>query len=750
LIKRTAILLLFGVVGGLLAWAGINLLFSTFMLYDDEGYVLLTLRDFSRHGALYDQIFTQYGPAFYLIYGALQHLLHFAWTNTTGRWITLVNWSGTTVFCTLLMWRARAAWPFVLFVLVDVFAYLWIMIQEPMHPGSTITLLVAGAAWLGWEMLRAGRMNLFAGLLGVIGALLALIKINVGVFLILSAGFWLLLGTSGLRLPRKQLGLACLGLILPALLMRALLGEPWVLTFAIIAGLAAVSVVLGVTPATQVRPINGPANWCWFVGAGLGVTAIVAGLVLARGTSLGGLWEGVIIAPLKHPGIYAFPVRWRPAVVWVALGAALLLLTATLRPDNRRLALAIAWIRVVTTLLFQIVLLPWFSSSQAAIGLCYGVPLAGLFAWPLRSSPQNAPANQARAWLAILLVFQGLHAYPVAGSQLNWGTFLWVPLMVLGLEEALDVLLEKQTDTARRLRLVVFTVVCSLTFFITQTLVQVARHNHLNNEPLELPGAEHIGMPANYSSAIRVITENARVHGDVLLSLPGAYSLNLWSGVDTPTLANVTHWFSLLTPERQQAVIARLDSSPRSLFIVQHNILASLMETGFHPKGPIMDYVYASYHRAFGIEGYSFWVRNGRSIAPLSTGTLQRTEETKPDAYRLSLTLAARHGDIARIEVRSIIGQPWLVLTLDASNTRTELTPLHLDGSTAGPARPADWPLNLKELDRVDLFFTSSKPKPPPESLEAILLDGEGRHLGTARVLASNGGERPPAPPRHP
>jgi hypothetical protein len=65
--------------------------------------------------------------------------------------------------------------------------------------------------------------------------------------------------------------------------------------------------------------------------------------------------------------------------------------------------------------------------------MSYGVTLAWIFVVPLCADDRGAAA---RAWVALLLVFQFLHAYPVAGSQINWGTCLWVPLLALGLHDA--------------------------------------------------------------------------------------------------------------------------------------------------------------------------------------------------------------------------------------------------------------------------------------------------------------------------
>lgn len=744
--KRIPLILFFASLASVLIWFGHVLQFSVFMLYDDEGYILITLRDFGRHGSLYDQVYSQYGPAFYLFYDTLRQLLGFEWTNTTGRWVTLVNWSGTAGLCAWLVWRASKSWPLAAFVLTTVFTSLWIMVREPMHPGSTVTLWVAGTAWLGWECIRAGRTTWFAVVIGFAGAFLALTKINVGVFLILSGGFWLLLGSEVGRPVRGRMLLAGAGLILPALLMQALIHEPWVQTFALVGGLAVAGAVLGAAPAARALPL-GKSAWIWFIGTGLVFTIIVVGLLTIRGTSLLEFWHGVFMGPLQHPAIYATSVKWRPETLWISIGCTLLVVTAKLRPDDRLITLLIAWAKVLAAALFSLTLLPQMADVLGFLGLCYGLPLAALFAWPLQNDEAGLAGRQARAWLALLMVFQSLHAYPVAGSQVNWGTFLWIPLLALGLHEALGLLFTAHHPRlSAAIRGTVFTLLLALTGYMLWTFVQVSRFARDTSTLLRVPGAENIGLPAHYSSALGVLTENARVHGDVLISLPGSYSLNLWSGVDTPTLTNATHWFSLLTPEQQEAMIRRMEASPRSIFIVQHNILADLIGHGFRPKGPLLAYLRASFRRAFSIDGYTFWIKNARSIAPLSTGTLQPVKGGPAGRMELTLTLDRHPGMVDRVELRTVMGEPLRAAVLNATNAEATITPLNLDNTAAANARSWIWPLNLDKPSRLTLTFPNNPTLEhvPFTILEAVLIDAAGKRLASARILPLDGLDLPP------
>jgi riboflavin transporter FmnP len=116
---------------------------------------------------------------------------------------------------------------------VGVFTYLWVMINEPMHPGGLLGLSVALAAWLGAEAIISRRMLVFAAVTGTIGAAVVLTKINVGVFLLLAAFAWLLLHTP-MAARWARWALALLFVALPFALMHTLFDAAWVRLFALV------------------------------------------------------------------------------------------------------------------------------------------------------------------------------------------------------------------------------------------------------------------------------------------------------------------------------------------------------------------------------------------------------------------------------------------------------------------------------------------------------------------------------------
>ncbi len=698
------------------------------MLYDDEGYVLITLRNFAAEGGLYRDLYSQYGPFFYLAYDALHRLLDFSWTHTSGRWLTLINWLGTAGLCAAIVARGRAPFTLVLFTLVGVFTMLWINVREPIHPGSFTSLLVAAAALAGAVLLGRNHLKVFAVTVGVIATALALVKINLGVFVFLATLAWLALAAPSRRPGAAVIPVAGVGLLLPFVLMSGLLEQGWVFTFALISGISIVGAVAG--SAASIR--SKPAPWTsilWLAGSAACCSALVVLAMGIRGTSPADLIEGVLLGPLRHPGAFAFAFQWMPGTAIFAATAVAGIISLQLRPPTVAVVRATAWIRVIISLLFLLTFLPAFGLSPASAVLNFGLPLAGLFAWPLASTRgARSPADMARAWLALLLVFQGMHAFPVAGSQVNWGAFLWLPLMILGLNDSFAALQREGRflipDLPRKLAQ---TTAAGLMVVMGWNLARPAVVDPHRGELLALPGAERLRLPGVLASAIQITTVNARLHADVLFTIPGCYSFNLWSGVPTPTRANATHWFSLLSVQQQEAIIARLDAADRPLLIVQNQILVSLTEDGFTLHGPLFNHLHATFERAFTVYGYAIWVRKGRTIAPLQTARLFAAE----NGQMITVTLAPLDHPIAGISLKDF--DQNIVYTLDTTDVRVEK--IFWDNRPDSPPEPVTWPLHADQPLRLHVRFPSLPPETLSHEMEVLLLDAEGRTVSSARVL---------------
>ncbi len=728
-----------------LALAGALLLLTSFKPYDDEGYVLLSLVNFADGHALYREIYTQYGPFFYGWTDALHRLLRFDFNHVAARGLTLFYWLGAALCSAWIVHHVTRSIRWTLLALAATFAHLWQMTAEPGHPGGLIAFLVALAAWAGAECIARDRPRTLAVLIGLIGAALALTKINVGLFFFAGAGAWLLLHLAPSALARRTPWLAAIGLaVLPWLLMHSLLVQPWVVTFAAIATASALGVVLFSMPArTAWFPLR---RATWLIAAAAALALAVVALTFTRGGTLADLLEGVIRGPLRHPGVFFFAVVWRPGALVLALLSFLLVLVAHVRTWTTRLHFrtTVAWLRLAWLAVALVAWFGWLPISALGLVISYGLTALPWFVIPLADDPASLAHARLRSWLALLAVTQALHAYPVGGSQIGWGTFLFAPLLALAAAEAAVFLARRpqekchlidDTSVARPRTRWVASLAALAAFGLAAQLLHTGWQRWRTSEPLRLPGAEILRLPELLSARLRAFALNASVHGNELFSLPGLYSFNLWTGRPTPTLANATHWFSLLNPAQQNQIAARLAADPRALVIVERTLLGFIRASGLPVTGPLHDALDRDFTPVLAAGNYELRARRGRTIAPLSTAHLFAAETAGPEKFQLRLCVYTPPGaQLARIEWLDCADESAtrLVRVLDAKDTRAEITPLAPSGAFIGPAVPTAFPATLPRFALITIFSTAPLDQLPRATAVLRLRDAHGALLAEA------------------
>lgn len=696
--RRRILLALSGTV--VLAVIAYWMLFTTFMSHDDEGYVLITLRNYCATGGLYAEVYSQYGPFLYFIHDLGHRLFLYDFTNTSGRLITLLFWVGTSMTCAHLVWRQTRTVTLAVFTAGLTFFHLWLMVGEPIHPGGLIAAIVALGAWLGARQIEQGAMRSLAVAAALLGTALFLTKINVGAFYFAAAGAWFSIQLRNFNHARATTFIVvALLVLLPFGLMASQLGEPWARTFASLSAIASSTMV--VAGWIERRPQTEWKHASWGIGAAFVLSAIIVLTVCLRGTSLAEMVDGVLLAPLRQPGVYHFPPDWKPGTRIV--GAISLLLAGWAWKTRGS---AVAWVLVVIRLLLAIGLclasleaLPFTSHSSI---MSFGVPLAWVFVPRLSSTEKNDRPNAA-PWVGLLLVLQYLHAYPVAGSQIAWGTFLMVPVMALGLGDTLRFLAQHKHNLASA---TIGFLLGGLAVFAAGRLGAIGWQRYIESRPLGLPGAEDLRVPEEYASTLRVLSLNATAHGDSLFSLPGMFSFNEWTGLPAPTLANTTHWFSLLNQKQQDDIVDAIGRSHRPVLIVNRGLLEFLAENDFSIQSPLNDYLANTFTPAFKLGGYEFLIRKGRRIVPLDTAELLQLKSPQPGMApnRLEIIAAIPVGvAIASIELSTLDDKPRVLQRWDKSTGELTGTPINLQGiALAAEARPA-WDTPLPPLVRLDL-----------------------------------------------
>lgn len=721
-------------------------MFSTFMLYDDEGYVLLSLRNFAEHGRLYGAVYTQYGPLPYVLYYGL-HLLGFPLTHVAGRLLTLAAWAGSAGLSCALVWRATRNFGAALATLAAVFVYLWIMVSEPNHPGALIAFLTALLAALGCRLLAEKKNARWAALAGALSTALMLTKINVGVFAALSVGTFLLLHSRHTGLRRAAPWFVAAGLaLLPFALMRSLLGTPWVQIYAAVFALAAVPVAWSAGRAARAEPdfrFSGREVLSALTGT-CAVALIVLGVVLARGSSPAEILDGTLLGPLRHPAHFSLVFPWPPWTLTVAILSLALFVAAVFVHRNPACMMlvdgGVAVLRLLAGLGLAAAILGFPNASPDNTIIAYSLPFLWVFLWPLPG--ENTLAITARTWLALLFLGQWLHAYPVPGSQIAWGTFLALPLTVLGGVEAAAWLRDRALFAPplfSKIRLTTQLIFAAIAIITGGRLLQIGSR-YLDSRPLGLPGAASLRLPDSTTATYRLLCLNAAAHTDLLFSLPGMFSFNLWTGLPSPTLANVTHWFSLLDDTQQQAIIHVLEAHPRSGIIVQSGHVDFLRQRGLTPAGPLYDYLMRTYEPAFSVDGFEFRVRHGRHIAPLLTAELRQrptgtVSATDPFDTLLQITVLLSSGPrIASVEISEMEFPDCAPLHLDATNARLSLTPISLQGDPTGPTVAAASPPTNGGPALLRVYFNRGNQRFSLARTLIVLRDDTGTELGLARL----------------
>jgi hypothetical protein len=730
---RLLALLLAGTAMLIAAYALIN---TTFMLYDDEGYVLLTYRNFINGGRLYDDIFSQYGPWPYAYHLVIDRLSPWPLTHSVGRALTAIHWTLTALLVGAVTVRLTRQKLYALPAAFACFGLLWPMSSEPSHPGSLICLVLALGTLLVVSAHDRGRWSMLAAGIGVIAALLVLTKINIGVLFLAGAGAAALRLTAWPTRWQATAGAtATLGLLaVPWGLMGGNLHHAWVLTLAVLFTLC-VAGWLWLTPATATgRPIP-PRTW--FISAlafGLTLLVVVAA-VCARGTTPAALLQAVLLQPLRHPSSFIMGFTWQDGVWPVAtLGA---LLTARAGWEWRRqgrLSQPVFWLvgTVRTACFAWFVIHPevWLTRPGLNGFVGYCLPLLPLFLIPLKASTTGeATATSAlRLWGTALALPQVLHAYPVAGSQLSWGTFLLVPLFVTGWHEATVALADRWPARARWLPLAARTLLLVVGLAQIGMLLQTAWARHITSKPFGLPGAETIRAGDRARLTLRVLTLNASVHADVLFSRQGMYSYNLWSGVPTPTAQNATHWFWLLDAPAQQAIIDRLRTTPRSAVITSQALDAFLVEIGVPMACPLQTYILEKYRPLFVTEGMHFLVPHGARAVPFGrVEFFQAAPDAGAPAPFLLQTNLALNSPLASVQLADI-HHPWPVHeTYTPANARLVLQPINAAGDITGPAITLPRPEPLRGLFRLNIYLDRAPDLSRPSQIQLTGLDADGR-----------------------
>jgi hypothetical protein len=183
------------------------------------------------------------------------------------------------------------------------------------------------------------------------------------------------------------------------------------------------------------------------------------------------------------------------------------------------------------------------------------------FAWlaMLPTREDDRKYQFAKALIVSLAVAQALHAYPVAGSQVGWSTFLLAVVALLTIDngmklfrQALDgkfLWIERCGSTVLILALMKYALFDPYIY---------GRETYQSQHKLDLPGAVHLRLPPESVDRFRAIASAIRANCKSFISVPGMNSFYIWTQMRPPTWINAGFWTSILTEELQQRVVDQI------------------------------------------------------------------------------------------------------------------------------------------------------------------------------------------------
>ncbi len=107
---------------------------------------------------------------------------------------------------------------------------------------------------------------------------------------------------------------------------------------------------------------------------------------------------------------------------------------------------------------------------------------------------------------------------------------------------------------------------------------------------------------------------------DMLYTLPGMGSLNLWSGAEAPNGMNLTAWVRFFRPDQQQGILRILQNDPNACAVWNPTIEAKWNPISFNASSPLASYIVNDMPRVSMVGDYQIRI-NPQRRRPWVAGT---------------------------------------------------------------------------------------------------------------------------------
>jgi hypothetical protein len=542
-----------------------------FMPYDDEGALMLSVKQYLGGMRIYEDVFSVYGPVYYF-YNFLVRMVTFTpVTHEVTRISSLFPWLASSLLGSWISWRLTQSLVFAAAGLTLVSMAAVFFRSQPGHPQElTLLLLIAFVACplLDFTRFRAASMILLGGL----ASALFLVKVNIGIFI--AAALALALAA---RLPRTRMGrtaqyaagAACL--LLPAALMWRRLDTLWVRTYCLLVTASILACVICLLSKRHFRDSD-----CFsfrdIALAICGWTALAAAtlaILTVQKVSASAISESLMLLPSRvfarnwffSPGLSPLCAIWALAGIGLALVAV-------------RNPTPVAWRRLVLFKAGFTVIALLLTCMQRDL-LVFVTP----FCW-LVMIPQDRRNDEAqgfpRALLGISAVVQTLYGFPVYGSQGGFVQCLLLTVVAVCAGDTANWLTAHNTRTAwlmERHRALAATLLVVIA--VANLAISINWYRKYRALPaLDLPGAWLIHVERDQKEVLESLSRNIHRSCDVFESLPGLPSLNFWTERQPVTGLNSDAWTLYFSRQQQDRIIKALASHQQACAVYNPRLAA--------------------------------------------------------------------------------------------------------------------------------------------------------------------------------
>ncbi len=566
-------------------------MFNIFQPYDDEGFLLLTVRGYLAGHALYSDLPTYYGPFFYEVVGGFFKLTGFDITNDSGRLVTLCVWLLASLAGGFAVYRLMRSVLLAVSAQLLTFNLLAALTNEPIQPGGLASLLLCGLVLMAAYRSRWPRAT--AGFIGALVAAAVLVKINVGFFAAMAVAFAFASSLTGwwrrLLLPASGLMLS----VAPFAVMVRLLDRDWALNFALAVASAASALTITIIAAGP-RPTASAAPRL-MIGGGLVVAIASVGVMLLGGIRLSDLANSIVLIPFRQPLVFVIPFNVR---FWVVVCAAASLAFAIVVAGASRSrpfppAVAATARVAVGALMWICVLLP------PSYLLMLAVPLVWVAALGPRDDLGSPTDRYARLLLPALAVMESLQAYPVAGTQVSIASLGVVFVGAITLNDGIRQLraLAGGLSRPRLLATANFVPVGALilSFAATSLWATVAAESYTAGSPSGLQGAGLLRLAPKQQTTLSSLTMSVRRVCTSFITMPGMSSLYIWTGQEAPATLFDSDWMFFVDSAQQQSIVDQVRSLPGMCVVRNDAVLKFWAEGQPIPRGPLIDFIEANF-----------------------------------------------------------------------------------------------------------------------------------------------------------